>query len=78
MCVYNGILATENEIMPFAAACRDLESITVNKSGRGRQTYSITYMQNLKNYTNEFIHKIEINTENKLTVTIADRVGEIN
>ena len=35
-------------------------------------------MQNLKNYTNELIHKIETNTENKLTITIADGVGEIN
>ena len=35
-------------------------------------------MQNLKNYTDEFIHKIETNTENKLTITIEDRVGEIN
>ena len=34
-------------------------------------SYVITYMRNLKNYTNEIIYKTEIdsNTENKLMVT---------
>ena len=40
VCIYIYImeyyLAIENEIMPFAAAWMDLESITVSKSGRGR------------------------------------------
>ena len=34
--------------------------IKQNKSERERQTaYDIAYMQNLKNYTNELIYKIE-------------------
>ena len=38
-------------------------------------SYVITYMRNLKNYTNEIIYKTEIdsNTENKLMVTNVER-----
>ena len=48
-----------NEIMPFAAIWRDLESVIQMKSDRkGEILYNIHYMWNLKrNDTNELTHK---------------------
>ena len=34
---------------------------------KGETSYDITYMQNLKNYTNEFIYKTEIDTQMQKT-----------
>ena len=65
--------------MPFAATWMDLEIIILSKSDRERQIlYDITYMQNLKNDTNELIYKTETDPdlENKLMVTKGERWGE--
>ena len=55
----------------------DLEIIILNKSER-QILYDITYMQNLKYDTNELIYKTETDsqTENRLTVTKGEGVGE--
>ena len=66
--------------MPFAATWMDLEIIILSKPDRKRQiSYDITCMWNLKkeNDSNELPYKIEIDleTENKLTVTKVEREG---
>ena len=54
--------------MPVAATWVDLEIITLSKSKKKRQiSYSITYMWNLKNNTNEFIYKTEIDSQKQKT-----------
>ena len=53
----------KNEITPFAAAWMDQEMIILSQSERGRQIpYDITYMQNLKNDTNELIYETDSQT----------------
>ena len=77
---YNGkLVLKKNEILPFAAMWMDLENIMLNEYVRRKKT-STTYMLNLKNSTNECIHKTEIvsltDVENKLTVTKGEGKGE--
>ena len=77
---YNGkLVLKKNEILPFAAMWMDLENIMLNEYVRRKKT-STTYMLNLKNSTNECIHKTEIGSltdvENKLTVTKGEGKGE--
>ena len=51
--------------MPFAATWMDLEIIILSEV---RQIpYNITYMQNLKQDTYEFIYKIETDTQTRKT-----------
>ena len=51
----------KNEIMPCAATYMDLEIIILTEV---RQiSYDITYMQNLKNDTNELIYKTETDSQ---------------
>ena len=45
--------------MPFAAAGIDQENIMLNEITETNILYDITYMWNLKNYTNESMYKIE-------------------
>ena len=63
--------------MPFAATWMNLEVIIISKSEKNKQ-HDITYMQNLKNDTNELIYKTEIHsqTENKFMLTIWDNRGQ--
>ena len=63
--------------MPFAATWMNLEVIIISKSEKNKQ-HDITYMQNLKNDTNELIYKTEIQsqTENKFMLTIRDNRGQ--
>ena len=51
----------KNEIMPFAAIWMDLKIIISEVSQR--QILYITYMQNIKNSSNELIYKIEIDSQ---------------
>ena len=67
-----------NEVVPFAETWMDLEMIILSESDRERQlSYDITYMWNLKKYTNELIYKTTRLTdrENKLMVTKVGGVG---
>jgi len=61
MYLYNGTLLShkKNEILPFAAAGIDQENIMLNEITETNILYDITYMWNLKNYTNESMYKIE-------------------
>ena len=54
-----------NEIMPFATTWMDLEIVIPSEISQiERQiSYDITYMWNLKNVTNEFIYKSEIESQ---------------
>ena len=53
-----------NEILPFAATWMDIENIILSKSDRERQIlYDIIYMWNLKNNTNESIHRTEADSQ---------------
>ena len=54
-----------NEIMPFATTWMDLEIVISSEISQiERQiSYVITYMWNLKNVTNEFIYKSEIESQ---------------
>ena len=58
--VYNGVLLNHrrNEIMPFAATWKDLESVILSDINQG-QICDITYMWNVKN-RNGVIYKTEI------------------
>ena len=64
--------------MQFEATWMNLEIIILSKVSQRIITY-ITYMWNLKNYTNELIYKTERLTdiENKIMVTKGER-GVIN
>ena len=54
----------KNEIMSFSTMWTDLEIILLSKSDRERQiSYNITYMWNIKNYTNELIYKTEVDSQ---------------
>ena len=52
--------------MTFAVTWMDLEIIILSEV-RERQIYDITYMWNLKYDTNEFICKMEINSQTQRT-----------
>ena len=52
--------------MTFAATWMDLEIIIVSEV-RERQIYDITYLWNLKFDTNEFIYKMETNSQTQRT-----------
>ena len=61
-------LIRENKILPFAATWMDLDSIIL--SGvieTEKDRYGITYMQNIKNSTNESIYKIEKDSQKQKT-----------
>ena len=56
MYIQNGVLHSQkkNETLTFAEIYMDLENIMLKWKKNGRQIfYGITYMQNLKNKTNE-------------------------
>ena len=57
----------KNEIMPFAATRKDLETVMLSEvSWEEKQKHSVTssYMWNLKrNYTNELIYKTETESQ---------------
>ena len=58
----------KNEIMPFASTWIDLEIIILSKISQTREiqiSCDITYVQNLKNDTNELIYKTEIDSQRK-------------
>ena len=60
----------KNEIIPLAATWMDLEIIILNevKSERERQIpYDITYMWNLNYDINQFIYKIEMDSQAQRT-----------
>ena len=60
---YNGkLVIKENEILPFAAMWMDLENIMLDEYVRRKKT-STAYILNLKNNTNECIHKTEIDSQ---------------
>ena len=61
---YNGIVLShkKNEILPFAAKWMDLENIMLDEYVRRKKT-STAYILNLKNNTNECIHKTEIDSQ---------------
>ena len=65
MYLYNGTLLShkKNEILPFAAAGIDQENIMLNEITETNILYDITYMWNLKNYTNESMYKIEADSQ---------------
>ena len=50
----------KNGIMPLAATWMDLEIIIPSDINQRKILYDITYMRNLKHYTNECIYKTEI------------------
>ena len=54
-----------NEIMQFATTCMDLEIVISSEISQIEKqiSYVITYMWNLKNVTNEFIYKSEIESQ---------------
>ena len=64
--------------MPFAATWVDLKIIILSEvTERERQLpYDITYMQNLKYDTNEFIYEREIDSQTQRTDMWLPRVGE--
>ena len=77
MHTYNGILfCHKKEITSFAKTWMNPEIIILSEVSQRIITY-ITYMWNLKNYTNELIYKTERLTgiENKLMVTKGERRG---
>ena len=58
---YSGI--KNNEIMSFAATWMALEIIILSEVSQRQISYSIIYMWNLKNGTNELIYKTEIDSQ---------------
>ena len=48
----------KNEIMSFVSTWVDLKIVILSEISQ-KEIYDISYMQNLKNYTNELIHKTE-------------------
>jgi len=48
--------------MPFAATRMDLEIIILGEVSQRKTNTAITYMWNIKNDTNELIHKTEIDS----------------
>ena len=58
----------KNEILLFAATWMDLENIILSEVSQPEKDkyYDITYMQNLKNNTNEFIYKTETDQFGKI------------
>ena len=67
----------KNEIMPFTVTWMDLEIIIQGEVCLTKQTYDITCIWSLKNYTNKLIYKTEIDSqiENRLMVTKGKRGG---
>ena len=65
--------------MPFAATWLDLEIIILSEV-REKDKHHITYMQNLKNVTNELIYKTEIGLQTLKTNFMATKGkrGRIN
>ena len=47
----------------------DLKNIMLSQIKQRQVLYDVTYIWNLKNNTDESIHKIETDTESKLLVT---------
>ena len=82
-CTHTHIHTTENysaiennEIIPFAVTWMGIEIIILSKSNRERQIlHHITYMQNLKNSTNEFIYKTGNRFKHSKQTTVS-RKGE--
>ena len=78
--IYNGILLTHKKEWNWVI-CRDVDGprdyhTKWSKSDRERQiSYDITYMWNLKRWSNEFIYKTETDSDfkNKLMVTKGER-----
>ena len=53
--------------MPLAATWMDLEIIIPSDINQRKILYDITYMRNLKHYTNECIYKTEIDPQTQKT-----------
>ena len=53
--------------MPFAAKWMDLEMIILSEVRERQISYDITFMWNLKNYTNELIYKTETDSQTQKT-----------
>ena len=49
--------------MPLAATWMDLAIIRLSEVSQRQISYDITYMWNLKNYTNELIYKTQIDSQ---------------
>ena len=61
---HNGtLLSHKKEILPFAATWMDLEIIILSEVRETQILHDITYMWHLKNNTNEFIYKTEIDSQ---------------
>ena len=56
-----------NEIMHFAATWMDLETIILNEIRERQTSYGITYMWNLKKYTNELTCRTETDSQSLKT-----------
>ena len=67
----------KNEIMSFAATWMALENTVLSEIRERQILYDITYMWNVKNNTNGFMYKteVELQTKNKLMVTEGKGAG---
>ena len=53
----------KNEMMPFAATWMDLEIIILSEVNQRQISYDITYMWNLKDYSNESMYNTETDSQ---------------